>query len=102
MWWLPLKSRNADAIANQKLRQSDMAEISLILTSPGGRSPGTAIAIADRGVGVASITQRSIKELARVRDHIVAMMGGAPRMTSSQLRSFGKTMGKILFCDDVG
>src|SRR5262245_11078777 len=79
-----------------------MAEISLILTSPGRRLPVTSIALADTGTGVASIPHKSINQLAKAREAIVEMMNGTPRMTSNELRQFGQLIGRILFSDEVG
>lgn len=79
-----------------------MAEINLILTSPGRRSRVTSIAVAETGAGIASISQKSLKELAHVRDLIIGMMvNGATRMSSNQLRIFGQTIGRVLFDKDV-
>jgi CHAT domain len=79
-----------------------MAEISLILTSPGSKSPATSIALADTGAGIAAITYESLISLRAGRDAIEQMMRGAPRMTSIQLQRFGKSMGEALFQADVG
>jgi len=79
-----------------------MAEISLILTCPAAGAPATAVATGDSGTGVGVIPQAAIATLLAMRDQIFQMMTGAPRMSSSDLRQFGRSMGKVLFCDDIG
>src|SRR4029079_7001322 len=79
----------------------DMAEISLILTSSTTGSAATAVAVADNGTGVASIPSAAIASLLAARDQIVGMMEGAPRMTSEELRRFGRDLGRALFSDEV-
>lgn len=53
-------------------------------------------------MGVSSIPTAAISSLLGIRDQIIQMMNGAPRMTSDDLRRFGQVMGKALFSDDVG
>ena len=79
-----------------------MAEISLILSASSVGAPATAVAVADGGTGVAVIPPAAIASLLAAREKIIEMMNGAPRMSSDDLRQFGKMMGKALFSEDVG
>ena len=79
-----------------------MAEINLILTSAAAGLAATAMAVADGGTGVSSIPPAAVKSLLDIRDQIIQMMNGAPRMSSDELRLFGQEMRKALFNDDVG
>jgi len=79
-----------------------MAEISLVVTSHGPGAPVTTVALAEGGTGVSSIPPASMIELLSLRDRIVEMMNGSPRMSSDDLRKFGKLMGRLLFGGDVG
>jgi hypothetical protein len=79
-----------------------MAEISLILSSPGANAAATAIAMAASGTGVSSLQPPVIQALLDARDQITRMMSGSPRMTSEELRQFGQSMGRALFSQDVG
>ena len=77
-----------------------MAEIHLILTchDAGG---ATSVAIAETGMGIASISQDAIVTLRTARDQIEAMLNGSPRMSSAVLLEFGLSMGRVLFAEDV-
>ncbi|MEJ1962801.1 MAG: CHAT domain-containing protein [Gammaproteobacteria bacterium] len=79
-----------------------MAEISLILSSPATGSAATAVAISDGGTGVGVIPPQAISTLLTMRDQIVQMMAGAPRMSPNDLKLFARSMGKVLFGDDIG
>ena len=79
-----------------------MAEISLILSSPATGSAATTVAVSEGGMGVGVIPSQAIATLLTMRDQIVQMMAGAPRMSPSDLQLFARSMGKLLFCDDIG
>lgn len=78
-----------------------MSEIRLILSSSASEAPVTSVAIADTGMGVSVIEHDGIQKLRLVREQLEAMMRGAPRMTSNDLRRFGQAMREILFAGEV-
>jgi len=79
-----------------------MAEISLILTSPAKGAAATAVAMSDGGTGINVIPPQTIANLLTMRDQIVSMMAGEPRMKPDELKLFAQSMGKVLFGGDVG
>lgn len=79
-----------------------MAEISLILTSPGKGAAATAVALGEGGTGINVIPSQAITDLLTIRDQIVNMMAGAPRMNPTELKLLAQSMGRVLFGGDVG
>lgn len=79
-----------------------MPEISLILSSGGPAAPATAIALANSGMGVASIPPEAIALMLKARLEIIQMMEGGKRMTSEELRKLGQFICQALFDADVG
>jgi hypothetical protein len=79
-----------------------MPEISVILSSGGPAAPATAIALANSGMGVASIPPETIALMLKARQEIIQMMEGGKRMTSEELRKLGQFICKALFDADVG
>lgn len=78
-----------------------MAEISLVLSSPATGSAATAVAVSDGGTGIGVIPPQAIASLLAMRDQIVQMLAGAQRMSPNALKLFARSMGKVLFCDDI-
>jgi hypothetical protein len=80
-----------------------MAEISLILSASATGSAATAVAINDggAGLGVGIIPQQAIADMLTMRNQLVQMMAGAARMSPNDLQLFARSMGKVLFCNDV-
>jgi hypothetical protein len=79
-----------------------MTEISLVLSSPASGAAATAVALYDAGTGICAIPSSAIANLLTMRDQLVQMMGGAPRMSPDNLRQFAQTLGSILFGEDIG
>lgn len=86
----------------ERYRKSAMAEINLILSSHAAGVPVTAVALEDTGTGIGVIPQAAIDALLRMRGQIIQMMGGAPRMSASELVRFSRMMGRVLYSDDIG
>ena len=78
-----------------------MAEIRLVLTATAKGSDASVVALGQSGTGLGVIPQTAIASLLNARGQIVAMMNGAPRMSSSDLVKLGDAMGAILFGGDV-